>query len=75
MSNIQPDQTLTRATSEAILISRQLGFPISDADGGALALPEDPILAEHLKLAMEYLGKPVGVESFHIYNAGVERDA
>lgn len=58
---------LDKATAEALLIARELGFP--SGEDLASTLPIDPLLAGHLQMAQELLKTPVRLSDFaHLSN-------
>jgi hypothetical protein len=54
---------LNQATTEALLIARELGFQTLD-DGAENSLPVPPLLAEHLRVAQKFLDLPIQSHDF-----------
>ena len=62
--------TLERATDEALVIARQLGFPVH-GEGATVALPQGYLLAEHLRAAQEILSTPIAISDLVVENKRV----
>ena len=59
--------TLDQATLEAVLIAKTLGLQ-DGVHGEGVSLPEDPLLAEHLRAARRILDTPIGIKDLEVYN-------
>ena len=59
--------TLERATDEALVIARELGFPVH-GEGATIALPQDYLLADHLRAAQVILSTPIAISDLIVEN-------